>query len=128
MEEEKNINTNSTVTEEPENTKNVDVILPEVGMNVVISVLVNEVKVNYTNKTHDISGVIYAHNTESKVFCKGQGLEPKIKLDGQQAYFVLTGKITAEIKDVYETYYKVETKLNDQIVTYYMDADDFICQ
>ncbi len=101
---------------------------PEVGASVTIPVLINEIKLNYATNTYTIAGILHAHNTEPELQYKGQGIEPQVRKDGKLAYYDLAGKITAEIHDEFETYYRVEVKLNDKLVTYYMDAADFVCQ
>ncbi len=99
---------------------------PKVGSKVAIRMNVEEVIYDYVNYLQTIKGVIVARNTTQPFTTKENGTEPKITMDGNRAFYIISGKISSEIENEFETYYQVEVRNQSQDLTLYMLAGDFV--
>ena len=99
---------------------------PKVGSRVVIQVNVAEVVYDYVNRLQTIKGLVVARRSATHFVTKIDGLDSQITLSGNRALYSVPGKIVAEIEDEYETYYKIEVKNQDRVMTFYMTPGDFV--
>lgn len=99
---------------------------PTIGSRVMLPVQIQEITLDYLNHLQTIKGLIRARKSVIPFATKEELFNSDIDIQVDRPMYSIQGKITAEIEDEFETYYKIEAKNQDRVLTFYMTPGDFI--